>query len=256
MNATVVGLAALFAALTSTHVTAATVIKTKELSGHVSIMTVQGAMARIGAQQGHYVIVDAKKQKFYAVNDQRRQVTDLTQDLPKTGTKTQTADQPTVHTEIKHVGAGPRIASYPTEHYKVFANGNLCEETWLSPQATKQAHLAEFLGAFYGFFSKQRRAYRRAGMQYSPCDEARAVATKDYRQLGMAMKTVLPDGTVRQRVLSVKTGVDVPASEFRLPNGYRVMSREEAIERLRKKRAERYKQMKRHPERRKDGERS
>ncbi len=248
MRNTTAGLAAVCLTLATTSATAATVIKTKELSGKTSTMTVQGVMARMGAHKGQYVIVDAKKGAFYAVNDQAKEVINLSEGIPSPGKGSQAKKAPKVDTELKHVGTGPKIAGYPTEHYKVLANGKVCEDTWLSPAATKDAHLGDFLDAFYKFFSKQRRAYQQAGMQYSPCDEAQAVATGKYTKLGMAMKTTLPDGSVRQEVLSIKTGVDVPASTFELPKGYPVMTRKEQMEKIRKKQFERYQEMKKRQE--------
>ena len=248
MRKTTAGLAALCLTLAATSVTAATVVKTKELSGHISTMTVQGVMARMGARKGQYVIVDAKKQKFYAVNNQAKRVIDLTQGIPSPSKGSESPKTPKVNTELKHVGSGPKIAGYPTEHYQVLANGKVCEDTWLSPAATKDANLGDFLDAFYRFFSKQRRAYQQAGMQYSPCDEAQAVATGKYTKLGMAMKTTLPDGGVRQEVLSIKTGVDVPASAFDLPKGFPVMSRKEEMDQMRKKQFEHYQEMKKRQE--------
>lgn len=217
-------------ALSSAPATAATVVETRDAAGQTSTMTVQGPRARIQMGPQRYVLIDTAEGSYYAVDVRRRVVMNMGQvpehvtDLPRSEAAAREAE-----VEFRHVGSGPRIAGYPTEHYRLYADGRLCQQSYLSRAALDAAEMAEFLQGFHRFSKRQQERYRALGVAAEPCEQAEQVAAARHPQLGMPMK-IVANGQIRQEVLRLRTGVDVPAQQLEAPAGFRLIAPHQAAQ--------------------------
>ncbi|OQY53815.1 MAG: hypothetical protein DRR08_20490 [Candidatus Parabeggiatoa sp. nov. 2] len=143
-----------------------------------------------------------------------------------------------VKAELVNKGRGPDIAGYPTVKYQVKANDKVCSAIYFSQKAAEVPYLKAFIKAMFQM-SKSRKP-KLKGIPLPPCIKAHEQLEAKLMKLGVPMKTVLKGGKrgemVRDKITSLRTGVDIPDNTFTLP-GYETMSEQKAME-------ERWKQMK------------
>ncbi len=132
---------------------------------------------------------------------------------------------------LKHLGKGPKIAGYPTEHYQILADSTLCAETWLSVEAMEKGELKHFLTQFSKHSTKQREAYLSAGTEYEACDDVMGRASEEYPKLGLAMRTKDESGSILQEVTAIKVNVAFDTKAYLVPKDYQRMTFEELIRR-------------------------
>jgi len=140
-----------------------------------------------------------------------------------------------VKAELVNKGRGPDIAGYPTVKYQVKANGKVCSAIYFSQKAAEVPYLKAFIKAMFQM-SKSRKP-KLKGIPLPPCIKAHEQLEAKLMKLGVPMKTVLKGGKrgerVRDKITSIRTGVDIPDDTFSLP-GYKTMSEQEAMEEGRK----------------------
>jgi hypothetical protein len=129
-------------------------------------------------------------------------------------------------------GPGPKIAGYPTEQYQLFADGALCVTTYLSRPAMERGQLKEFHNAFYRMQMKQKQTAKAAGAESSSCGDAEQLLMASYPERGLAMRTLFPDGQVRQEITNIKTGVKVADGFFDPPLGLKQITHEEFLRKM------------------------
>jgi hypothetical protein len=154
-----------------------------------------------------------------------------------------------VKAELVDKGRGPNIAGYSTVKYRMKANGKVCAETYFSQEAAEVPYIKAFIKAMSQMSNSRKPKLK--GMPLPPCMKAHEQLEAKLMKLGVPMKTVLKGGKrgemVRDKITSIRTGVDIPDESFTLP-GYKTMSEQEAMEegwKQMKKRMEEAKQRRR-----------
>jgi hypothetical protein len=225
-------LGALGAALTLSAADAATIIRMEAGPARArSLMTVENGKARMQSEPQNYILIDpAAGQYLYIVPDGQQAV--QMNSAPPVPPGMQVKASPMAAVKLVHKGAGPKVAGFATQRYQLYANGQLCLNTYLSRDALQRGALKEFLAGFYQLHAKQKQDYRAAGTQYAPCDDAQEILMGRYAELGLAMRTVDASGMLRQEVVSVETGIRVKDDFFRAPEGFRQLTHEEYLRML------------------------
>lgn len=231
-NATRLSLGVLGAAWMINAAPAATVIRMESgPAGARSLMTVENGKARMQSEPQNYILIDPSTGQYLYILPDARQTVKMNSAPPAEAGPQAKAAKPAA-VKLVRKGAGPRIAGFATQRYQLFANGQLCLNTYLSRDALQRGDLKDFLAGFYRMHAKQKQEYRAVGTQYAPCDDAQETLMGRYAELGLAMRTVDANGMLRQEVVSMETGIKVNDNVFQAPEGFKQLTHEEFLRML------------------------
>lgn len=200
-----------------------TIIESRERDGALTETAISGDMIRMRGRGQAYLLLNTGSGEFLAVFPGARQVLDLAYDLPPLGAVEQPPESP--HSlRLYRFGEGPKIAGFPTERYRLSANGLVCAELWLSRKALELPEIANYLGGYRSFHRRQRAALERQGLFYSACEDAEHYASGQFRTLGLPMRMDNAEGDTLHEVTGIYSGLRMPAGYFEVPAGYRRVS--------------------------------
>ncbi|TCS35141.1 hypothetical protein EDC30_11156 [Paucimonas lemoignei] len=220
------------AALLMNAATAATVIRMEAgPNGARSLMTVEKGKARMQSEPQNYILIDPSADQYLYILPEARQTVTMNSKPPIEAAQPVKAAKPAT-VKLVNKGTGPKIAGFATQRYQLFANGKLCLNTYLSREALQRGELKDFLAGFHQLHAKQKQQYRAIGTQYAPCDDAQETLMGRYAELGLAMRTVDADGSLRQEVVSMETGIKVNDDTFQVPEGFKQLTHEEFLRQL------------------------
>jgi len=173
-----------------------------------------------GADASQYMLMDWDKKTLYMVDVASKRATDMSAGLKET-LSPHKCPEPEVDAVLEHVGAGPQIAGYATEHYVVKADGKACEEIFTSTKAL--ADLGDWLDRLRDMETRDDNDTGR-----SKCDIA-SDKVVDLGEIGWPLKTVTLRGPGKgvDEVLKIEKNVSVPSGFFDVPAGYDVVSFEQ-----------------------------
>ena len=185
-------------------------------------MYVDGPDSRMGADGARqFVLMNWKDKTLYMVDTASKQATDMSMGL-KQRAAAQKCPQPEVEAVLEHLGAGPQLAGYATEHYVLKADGKACEEIFASKKAFGE------LGAWLDNVREmEERDDEDVGR--SKCDIA-ADKALDLSEIGWPLKTITLRGPGKgqvEEVLRIEKDVSVPAGFFDVPAGYKIVTLEQ-----------------------------
>ncbi len=215
------------AALLCASAHAATVIEVQSGPGQKSVMTIERGAARLQSEFSNYSLINPSAGQYLYVSQGSKQLVKIYDFSP--ADLAGKPPMPPSGAKLVPKGAGPDIAGYPTQHYQLFAGEALCQDTYLSREAMERGQLQEFHAAFFRMQLKQTRDAKAAGANVSACDGAEELLMARYPELGLAMRTVYPDGQIRQEVMSIKTGVTVANGFFQPPPGLKQTTYEDYL---------------------------
>ncbi|MGE0082742.1 MAG: DUF4412 domain-containing protein [Thiohalomonadaceae bacterium] len=176
--------------------------------GEVSRFWVEGVRARIESrdQQG-YMLMDLGKGTMLLVNHEDKQVVDMSRQL-------QRADGKKAGPAIKLVkkGNGPRIAGYDTQHYQLTADGQVCQDLYMSRKAYQDAKLEAYAKAFAKYVMVPP-------VVLGPCDQAGLSVDRHLAEGGLPLR-VVEEGEVMDEVTRITPNAALPAGGFEPPAGY------------------------------------
>ncbi|QKT02928.1 hypothetical protein HUS23_03440 [Ectothiorhodospiraceae bacterium 2226] len=216
----VVGGAALL--WSSTAVWAGTVIELRDAEGVEQRILVEQELGRFESDDGRrYVLLDVSEKRFLLVDNEQRAVFDMSvmlQEAPPESVNGP-ADEPTV--EAVEQGPGPEIAGFATQHFVLQADGQPCQEVYVSRELLEQAGLVPFLAAFGDLARYTRELEGEGAPDTHPCE--RMEPSVELMALGMPLRTVGPGGELEEEVVEVRADVALPEDAFALPQDYQVI---------------------------------
>ncbi|MEK7990280.1 MAG: hypothetical protein VSS52_004685 [Thiotrichaceae bacterium] len=182
-----------------------------------------------------YRLIDLKMRKIYMVNlaekryfdpsiirlnpNQRQKPQQAMPNMPIFRGQNEPPDVPITAELIKVAGETIEVAGYPTEHYQVVANGEMCSDDYFSKQALKIGHIAQFDKAMQAIEEEQKVDVTKLSQQH-PCVQAYQQLEPQMTALGMRMKSVYAmgqlKGQIRNEVMIIKTDAQVEAGFFSL----------------------------------------
>jgi len=214
------GMAFLLVAANS--VFAGTVIQIQDGDDLTTVST-DGAFARMDMPGDEYVIVNYKKHTVKIVDPKKKQVMLLNADKVSGG-----KSGPGVRTSLKKLGAGMKVAGYPTQKYAYSANGKSCGFIYGSKDAYQQKGIKELLLAMTEMMEKQRAVLGGFAGMVDDCTLADMKLSDHVNTIGVPMRTE-KNGAVDSEVKSIKLGVNLPADTFAVPAAYKTVTMEQQM---------------------------
>lgn len=200
---------------------AATIIKLVEKDGNNSTIMTDGKKARIDmGTDKEYMIIDYKKNTMVSVLAERKQVLDMSGDMPAMGG----GAAPALKITFVPDGKGPVIAGYATKKYILNANGKSCGIVFGSLDAMDQPGIKQLLDAMKAFTEKQSAAMGGYVNMVDDCTRANMSFVSKSDQIGVPMLTKDQHGIKDSEIVSIKTDATLPADTFTIPADYQVIS--------------------------------
>ena len=210
----------------SASLSAATLIEMKESDGSTVKMWVEGSKMRVDSDEG-YAITDMEKRKMYYISPAEGTVMDMSSILAPQSPVAETGEQMKV--DVKKMGAGPDIAGYSTQHYKVSVQGDHCKDIFLSTKAMDDMASKDIIK--YMQDMSDTGIEEMEAQWSSPCDHADQGI--DYVKLGFPMRTVDIENNSVEEVKSIQLNAMIPAGGFELPKGMQIIDMGQMMDMMR-----------------------
>jgi hypothetical protein len=196
---------------------AGTVMKIQN-NGDLTTVVTDGRLARLNISADEYIIVDYKKHTVSVVSPQKRQVMLLNANKMAAGKYATN-----VRTSIKRLGAGIKVAGYPTQKYAYSANGKSCGVIYGSKDVYQQKGIKQLFEAIKTMMDKQRAVLGGFASMVDDCTLADMNVSDHVKTVGVPMRTDR-NGRIETEIKSIKHGVALPANTFVIPASYRTVS--------------------------------
>lgn len=215
---------------------AATLVESKDASGRVQQVLVEGNFARMEAgPQGGYMVVDLEKQSMFAVDPNKKMVVDMFAQPPQPPQMppAQQAEAAKVEAKLVQVGPGPEIAGFPTTQYQITANGQVCGNEYLSSEALKLEELQNFVHAMQKIGESRKKAMGPMPfMQHlPPCARAMEELETEMTQQGFSMRSTTAEGKMTQEIVRLAPNTQAQPGAFELPADYQRTTPHEMMQR-------------------------
>ncbi|OUD14147.1 hypothetical protein [Thioflexithrix psekupsensis] len=222
----------------------ATVIQHHDQSGKIQKITITETKARMDSDRPErYMILDLEAQKMFAVDGLEKQVMEvpikagsdlsaLSPNMPNV------PDAPPVKTALVEKGEGQPLLGYPTRHYQITANDQVCSDNYVSAQASDIAHLQNFLTAM-SELTHSRRAMMKMAFAFSPCLFAQSEQEGALMTKGIVLKSIDNQGRIVHQMDAIQTDVSIDEQLFAIPSDYPVLTEQQMMQ----KRMEQMQQM-------------
>jgi hypothetical protein len=191
--------------------------------------------ANADAQQ--FMLVSFSDKKSYMINIKQKQALDMTPpaappaDFLKHLQQQQPQNIPDAKVELVKKGDGPEIAGYPTAHYQIIANGNVCSNEFIADKALQNSQIKAFADYMQSMKDERKKAMGNfMPKSPDPCIQASEKLGDQVMKLGLSMRSTDHENNVRQEVLSIKTDEIVDASQFKLPEGFEIMTPQQMLQ--------------------------
>lgn len=198
---------------------AATLIESRDGSGELTQMWIEGDMARLQqpGKEGH-MLMNLRHGRLYGVDDVRKQAMEI-----ELGSSTAPAAAGKLEARLEDKGAGPKIAGYPTRHYLLTGAGEACGEYYLSKQALEHKDIRSMANSF-------RNMRTDAEASDAACDRAEHYAVTRFPELGFPMRQVSSEG-IQHEIVRIQPNAKAPGS-FTIPADYRRISMQQVMEEM------------------------
>ena len=199
---------------------AGTLIESRDAAGGVQRVLIEPPLAKVETgEPGSFLWLDLRKGKAYAVSTEEKQMLDLSAMLAPGHER---PVPPRQGPALVKAGAGPEIAGFPTERYRLMIGDKVCYEEFLSPKALAQTQTADLLRAL-AKLSQEDLPHERAMEEEDACYAVERLAERQYEALGLPLRTVAADGKVVHEVITLHRDHKFPAATFALPADYEVL---------------------------------
>lgn len=198
---------------------AATLIESRDGSGELTQMWIEGDMARFQqpGKEGH-MLMDLRHGRLYGVDDVRKQAMEI--DL---GNSTAQTEAGKLDARLEDKGAGPEIAGYPTRRYLLTGAGEACGEYFLSKRALEHKDIRRMADSF-------RNMPTDADASDAACDLAEHYAVTRFPELGFPMRQVSSEG-IQHEIVRIQANAKAPGS-FSIPADYRRITMQQMMEEM------------------------
>ncbi len=216
-----------FCLLGNTAIAATLIEVASENAGQTQVM-MEGSKSRIdmGERQG-YMLIDYKKQTMFAVIPEKRQILDMSGDMPSLGGK----PVPKIKIELVSNGSGPMIAGYSTKKFTLKAEGKVCGTLFGSKAAMETTGIDKLFESMKTMAEKQRAAIGGYAAMLDVCTRANMDFASQGEKVGVPMRMLDANGKVTSEIKSIKTNASLPANAFVLPKGYKTTTMAEQMNR-------------------------
>ncbi len=198
----------------------------------------KNARIEAGADNQQFMLVSFGDKKSYMINIKQKQALDMTPpaappaDFLKHLQSQQPQNVPDAKVELVKKGDGPEIAGYTTTHYQIIANGTVCSNEFLADKALQNPHIKAFADYMQSMKEDRKKAMGDfAPKSPEPCVQAAEKLGEQVMKLGLSMRSTDHENKVRQEVLSIKTDEKVEHAQFKVPEGFEIMTPQQMFQR-------------------------
>lgn len=203
--------------LLTCNVQAATLIDIRSPDGLARVYA-DGPRLRVNTENAQYLLADRKTGTLQIVDPAQRRVTDMSLVL-KLLPPAQAGSTPAVTFEKQ--GSGPRIAGYPTTHYRYSGNGEACGTLFASKAALQDNNLQDAFELLRQLGAYSHAMLRDYSGKDSACDQIGRNFPAYIEHVGIPMRVIDTRGKPRIEILRMDKQASVPADTFSVPAGYR-----------------------------------
>ena len=236
--------------LASSYLTSAATFIEYRIDDEPVQLWLQGDQVRLSDLSGNqYMLMDISKKTLYLIEKTQQILLDLSAALRKNPARKDDQLLQVVVQELKkraekydidieHAGAGPIVAGFPTQRYRVVAEDEVCVEYMISKQATTlfSADLLnlirnqeQYLPAGSSLVSlepdSQTLAESLVGMD--PCELGEYYLEYTLVKYGVPLRVIDDEGSVEQEMVRVIKNASVPEGGFTLPSDYQKVTLEQ-----------------------------
>jgi hypothetical protein len=203
----------------------ATLIESQESGAGIQKTWVDGTQLRVETEDSaQYMLMDFSQHKLYLVHPENSQVMDMSKIVAGFGADSQ--DQLISRHTVLHLGKGPVIAGYQTEHYRINVNGEKCFDSFTSTQAVDDFALQAFIDGMKEMFPKNDLLMQKE----DPCSKAEKIL--DYKQIGLPLKISKKNSGKTYVVIKLEKNASVPEGGFTVPQDFHIIDYGEMILRI------------------------
>lgn len=196
------------------------------------------ARLEVGTDTQQFMLISLSDKKSYMINLKHKQAVDMTPpasppaEFLKHLQSQQPQNVPDAQVDLVKKGDGPEIAGYPTVHYQIIANGTVCSNEFLSEKALHNPHIKAFTDYMQSMKEERKKAMGDfAPKSPDPCVQAAEKLGEQVMKLGLSMRSTDRENKVHQEVLSIKTDEKVEPSQFKIPDGFEIMTPQQMFQR-------------------------
>jgi len=203
------------------NIMASTMVETEGKDGISRIYT-EGHKCRVEMpnDQG-FMVVDAKEKTVFLVMPAKEMTIDMSE--PPNNSEPETSDQ-SDKTEFKQTEAGPKIAGYKTIKFDFATNGNHCGSIFVSKKALDDSGMRDIMGIFSKITTELADAFpQNPDAGSDPCKATKASLTGKIAEIGLPLKTLYADGSLKSLVTKIEKDAELPPNPFTVPAKFRVV---------------------------------
>lgn len=200
-----------------------TLVDFRDRSGADSQFLSDGKMGRLNLAAGKtYIILDFANQGMRGVLPERREVLDMSGEIPSLGFGGPAPSKTALTVEPE--GEGPEVAGYETQQYKLSVNGEFCGTVFASTDAMQDTGLDQMFSALQRV--AERTSKTMAGLQsaMTPCQRGKTNTFDHIARIGAPLRSLDEKGKVDVEVTRIQTDFDLPPDTFDIPSEYKVVT--------------------------------
>ena len=172
-----------------------------------------------------YILVYPDQRQLFTIDHAQKQVIDLSEKI----TQAPTMPPPEEYSiEYIHHGAGPKILGFDTEFYLLKVNGEVCMSEYLSKSLNKLSDVISSMELMTEY--RINTTFGNLPPQLDLCFVAEHIAYQRYREHGFPLRTEDQFGKVQFELLKINEAADNPKENFKLPEGFTVITYEQMME--------------------------
>ena len=203
-----------------------TVIEFKYLNNMTQLLT-NGEMARINARgSDEYMLVNFKTDTIYSVTPGKKQIFNLSDSMPSISSMF----SPQLRVKLKPLGKGPAIAGYPTDRYRLSANGEECGSVFASREALKGTAVETVYGSIKTMADHHRQSLGGFAALVPVCQLAQMELGAKLQKIGAPMRILDKTGRVESEITKIIKNARVEPQYYAYPAKYRSVSVTEKLE--------------------------
>lgn len=214
----IVGCALLVAVQAAAIAETATKVTLKDDEGRSETILIGESMARMGTgEAGEYMLIELNGPHIYHVDEERRSIFEMSRNaVPKTAPAVATASR------LVKQGAGPEIAGYATDHYRLSVAQTHCGDIFVSRAAFEVSGIEPVYRATLEMAQQAKAMTAGFGAMGGAdvCESADDLLMEDLEKYGMLMRSLDRNGGLETEVVTISEGVTVAPGSFDLPEGF------------------------------------
>ncbi|MGR9107656.1 MAG: hypothetical protein ACU843_12065 [Gammaproteobacteria bacterium] len=221
----------IFLTLLSLSVQGGVIIDFRDKSGRDSQFLSDDQTGRLNLAGGQgYILLDYATQGMRAVIPERKQVIELSGELPSLGLGG-TAPEKTPLT-VDPEGEGPEILGYDTQRYRLSVNGEFCGTVFTSTKALADTGLDHMFRALQKLAERTMKSMGALQNQMSTCQRGLNNTIDHIPTIGAPLRSLDKNDKIDVEVTHIQTDATLAADTFSVPEDYAMVNFSEKMKQV------------------------